>query len=96
MAQVKTVAVLGAGAERAWQCFQARDNGATAEGELSAMVKKRIAVALTPLCPCCAELHGRGRAQGGRHDAELAASAFVVGALRAGGAITQATHMLKP
>ena len=52
-----------------------------------------VAVALTTQCSYCIQVHvGRAR-EAGAGDAELAEIAAVVAAIRAGGAITHATHL---
>jgi len=79
------------------KAFWAFDQAAFAEGALGSKVKQLIAVgvALTTQCPYCIELHVQAARAAGATDAELAEAAIVAAAIRAGGAITHATHMFK-
>lgn len=82
-------------APEAMQAFWAFDKAAFTEGELSAKQKQLIAVAvaLTTQCPYCIELHTKAAREAGGTDAELAETALVAAAIRAGGAVTHATHL---
>src|SRR6266508_1669394 len=51
-----------------------------------------VAVAVTTQCPYCIEAHAKAAKAAGCTDAEVAEAGVVAAALRAGGAITQATH----
>jgi AhpD family alkylhydroperoxidase len=51
-------------------------------------------VAFTTQCPYCIEVHAKAARAAGSTDAEIAESAVVAAALRAGGAITHATHAI--
>lgn len=75
--------------------FWAFDKAAFAEGALSAREKQLIAVAvaLTTQCPYCIELHNKAAREAGASDAQLAEAALVAAAIRAGGAVTHATHL---
>lgn len=86
---------LDAGASEAMKAFWAFDQAAFAEGALSAQQKQLIAVAvaLTTQCPYCIELHTKAAREAGASDAQLAETAVVAAAIRAGGAITHATHL---
>lgn len=53
-----------------------------------------LAVAFTTQCPYCIEVHAKAAKAAGCTDAEIAESAVVAAALRAGGAITHATHAI--
>jgi AhpD family alkylhydroperoxidase len=53
-----------------------------------------VAVAVTTQCPYCIDIHTSNARRAGATDAELAEAAIVAAALRAGGAITHATHAL--
>lgn len=53
-----------------------------------------VAVAMTTQCPYCIEIHTRNARRAGATDAELAEAAIVAAALRAGAAVTHATHAL--
>jgi AhpD family alkylhydroperoxidase len=54
-----------------------------------------VAVALTTQCPYCIEIHTKKARAAGCTEAELAETAMVAAALRAGGAITHGTHCLE-
>ncbi len=82
-------------APKTLEAFFAFDKAAMAPGAIPVKYKElaAIAVALTTQCPYCIELHaGRARAAG-VGDEELAEIAAVAAALRAGAAITHATHL---
>ncbi|ANN78433.1 carboxymuconolactone decarboxylase family protein [Bordetella flabilis] len=84
-------------APEAMKGFWAFDRATFAEGALTARQKQLIAVAvaLTTQCPYCLELHAKAARDAGATDEELAESALVAAAIRAGGAITHATHVFK-
>jgi AhpD family alkylhydroperoxidase len=71
------------------------DNAVFNEGALSSVHKQLIAVAvaLTTQCPYCMELHSKAARDAGASDEQLAEAALVAAAIRAGGAITHATHL---
>lgn len=79
----------------AMKAFWAFDKAAFAEGALTAQQKQLIAVAvaLTTQCPYCIELHRKAAREAGASDAQLAEAAVVAAAIRAGGAVTHATHL---
>lgn len=79
----------------AMKSFWAFDKAVFAEGALSAREKQLIAVAvaLTTQCPYCIELHNKAAREAGANDAQLTEAALVAAAIRAGGAITHATHL---
>jgi AhpD family alkylhydroperoxidase len=54
-----------------------------------------VAVALTTQCPYCIELHVKSARKEGATDAMLAETAVIAAAMRAGGAITHASHFFK-
>jgi AhpD family alkylhydroperoxidase len=54
-----------------------------------------VAVALTTQCPYCIELHVKAAREAGATDQMLAEAATVAAAMRAGAAITHATHLFK-
>lgn len=78
------------------KAFWAFDKLAVAEGAIPVKYKELIAVgvAVTTQCPYCIEIHTANARKAGATEAELAEAAIVAAALRAGGAITHATHAL--
>ena len=95
--QIQKLPTVGAKAPEAWQSFKAFDQAALADGVIPKKYKELMAVAaaLTTQCPYCIEIHGQAARKAGATDEELAEVAFVAAALRAGGAITHATHLFK-
>jgi AhpD family alkylhydroperoxidase len=83
-------------APEAMKAFWAFDKAAFADGALTGLEKQLIAVAvaLTTQCPYCIELHTKAARAAGASDAQLSEAAIVAAAIRAGGAITHATHVL--
>jgi AhpD family alkylhydroperoxidase len=77
------------------QQFWNFDTAVFREGTLSSVHKQLIAVAvaLTTQCPYCMELHSKAAQDAGASDEQLAEAALVGAAIRAGGAITHATHL---
>jgi AhpD family alkylhydroperoxidase len=71
------------------------DTAVFREGALSSVHKQLIAVAvaLTTQCPYCLELHAKAARDAGASDEQLAEATLVAAAIRAGGAITHATHL---
>lgn len=80
----------------AMQAFRAFDKAAFTAGALDARQKQLIAVAvaLTTQCPYCIEIHTRAARDAGADDTQLAETAMVAAAIRAGGAITHASYLL--
>jgi AhpD family alkylhydroperoxidase len=78
------------------KAFWAFDRLAVAEGAIPVKYKELIAVAVavTTQCPYCIEIHTSNARKAGVTDAELTEAAMVAAALRAGGAVTHATHAL--
>ena len=78
------------------KAFWAFDKAAVAEGAIPVKYKQLIAlaVALTTQCPYCIDIHNGNARKAGATDAELTEAAMVAAALRAGGAVTHATHAL--
>jgi AhpD family alkylhydroperoxidase len=78
------------------KAFWSFDKLAVADGAIPVKYKELIAVAVavTTQCPYCVEIHATNARKAGATDAELAEAAIVAAALRAGGAITHATHAL--
>jgi AhpD family alkylhydroperoxidase len=81
----------------AMKAFWAFDKSAFAEGALTVQQKQlmAVAVALTTQCPYCIELHTKAAREAGASDAQLSEAALVAAAIRAGGAITHATHLFR-
>ena len=80
----------------AMQAFWEFDKLAVAEGTIPVKYKELIAVAVavTTQCPYCIDIHASNARKAGANDSELSETAIVAAALRAGGAITHATHAL--
>jgi len=78
------------------KAFWAFDNAAVAKGAIPVKYKELIAVAVacTTQCPYCIDIHAGNARKAGASDAELVEAAMVAAALRAGGAMTHATHAL--
>jgi len=83
-------------APEAMKAFWAFDKLAVADGAIPVKYKELIAVgvAVTTQCPYCIEIHTANARKAGATEAELAEAAIVAAALRAGGAITHASHAL--
>jgi AhpD family alkylhydroperoxidase len=83
-------------APQVMKAFWAFDRGAVAEGAIPVKYKELIAVgvALTTQCPYCIDVHAGNARKAGATEAELAEAAMVAAALRAGAALTHATHAL--
>lgn len=81
----------------AMKAFWAFDKAAFAPGAIDALHKQlmAVAVALTTQCPYCIELHGKAAREAGATDKMLAETAAVAAAMRAGAAITHASHLFK-
>ena len=78
------------------KAFWAFDKAALAEGSIPVKYKELIAVAVahTTQCPYCIDIHAGNARKAGATDAELVEAAMVAAALRAGAAVTHATHAL--
>ena len=74
--------------------FWAFDKAAVADGAIPVKYKELIAaaVALTTQCPYCIEIHTANARKAGANDTELTEAAMIAAALRAGAAVTHATH----
>jgi AhpD family alkylhydroperoxidase len=94
---IKKLPKLGSKAGEAWQTFVAFDKAALADGAIPKKYKElmAIAVALTTQCPYCIEIHADAARKAGASEEELAEAGFVAAALRAGAAVTHATHLIK-
>src|SRR5438105_8197308 len=87
---------LEANAPEAMKAFVAFDKAALAGGAIPVKYKElmALAVAFTTQCPYCIEAHAKAAKAAGCTDAEIAEAGVVAAALRAGGAITHATHAI--
>ncbi|MBA3879082.1 MAG: alkylhydroperoxidase [Sphingobium sp.] len=94
---LKKLGKLGAAAPSPWQGFLAWDKAVMADGALSKKHKELIAVAvaLATQCPYCIDVHSAAARKEGASEAELAEAAFVAAAIKAGGALTHATHFIE-
>jgi AhpD family alkylhydroperoxidase len=96
MANLKKLKTLGKGAPKAVDAFWAFDKAAMADGVVPKKYKELIAlaVALTTQCPYCLEVHRGAAVSAGASPEEIAETAMVAAALRAGAAVTHATHLV--
>lgn len=94
---IKKLPKLGSKASEAWQTLLAFDKAALADGAIPKKHKElmAIAVAVTTQCPYCIERHADAARKAGASEEELAEAGFLTAALRAGAAVTQATHLIK-
>ena len=76
--------------------FWAFDTAAVAEGAIPVKYTELIAVAvaLTTQCPYCIDIHNGNARKTGATDAEMVEAAMIAASLRAGAAVTHATHAL--
>jgi AhpD family alkylhydroperoxidase len=79
------------------KAFWAFDRAAVAPGAIPLKYKELIAVAvaLTTQCPYCIDIHSGNARKAGATEAELAEAAMVAASLRAGAAVTHATHAIQ-
>jgi AhpD family alkylhydroperoxidase len=79
------------------KAFWAFDKAAFVPGAIDALHKQLIAVAvaLTTQCPYCIELHTKAARESGATDKMLSETATIAAAMRAGAAITHASHLFK-
>ena len=79
-----------------FQAFVDFDKKAFAEGALSVKVKELIAVATAHVtqCPYCIDVHTKRAVAAGATETEIAETAFVAMAMRAGGAFAHSTIAL--
>lgn len=79
------------------KAFWAFDKAAFKAGAIDGLQKQlmAVAVALTTQCPYCIELHRKAARDAGATDQMLAETAAVAAAMRAGAAVTHATHLFK-
>lgn len=97
MSKLKNLKTLDEGAPEAMKAFWAFDKAVFVDGALSELNKQLIAVAvgLTTQCPYCINIHTAAARKAGATDAQLAETATVAAAIRAGGAITHAAHLFE-
>ena len=78
------------------KAFWAFDEASVADGAIPVKYKELIAVAVavTTQCSYCIDIHGKKARSAGASEAELVEAAMVAAALRAGGSVTHATHLL--
>jgi AhpD family alkylhydroperoxidase len=78
------------------KAFWAFDKAAVADGAIPVKYKELIAVAvaLTTQCPYCIAIHSGNARKAGATETELVEAAMVAASLRAGAAVTHATHAL--
>src|SRR3954469_19512362 len=93
LTKIKTMNEL---APEAMKAFWAFDKLAVADGAIPVKYKELIAVAvaLTTQCPYCIDIHTGNARKAGATEAELVEAAMVAASLRAGAAVTHATHAL--
>jgi AhpD family alkylhydroperoxidase len=79
------------------KAFWAFDKEAFKAGAIDSLHKQlmAVAVALTTQCPYCIELHVKAARQAGANDTMLTEAAIVAAAMRAGAAVTHASHLFK-
>ncbi|GAB3672421.1 carboxymuconolactone decarboxylase family protein [Salinisphaera aquimarina] len=97
MKNLNKLDVLNSSAKDGMDAFWAFDKAAFADGAIDGKTKQLLALAtaLTTQCAYCIELHTDAARKAGASDEELAETAVVTAAIRAGGAVTHATHMFK-
>src|SRR5882672_147530 len=78
------------------KAFWAFDKAAVAAGAIPVKYKELIAVAvaLTTQCPYCIDIHSGNARKAGATETELVEASMVAASLRAGAAVTHATHAL--
>ena len=93
LARIKKMNTL---APKVMEAFWAFDKAAVADGAIPVKYKEliAIAVAVTTQCPYCIEVHTANARKAGATEVELTEATMVAAALRAGGAVTHATHAL--
>ena len=93
---LKKVKQMNSLAPQVMKAFWEFDKLAVADGAIPVKYKELIAVAvaLTTQCPYCIEIHSSNARKAGVTDAEMVEAAMVAAALRAGAAVTHATHAL--
>jgi AhpD family alkylhydroperoxidase len=81
-------------APEAFKAFVTFDEAVIKHGVIPVKHKEltAVAVALTTQCPYCIDIHTKRAKAAGATEQELAETALVTAALRAGGAMTHGTH----
>jgi AhpD family alkylhydroperoxidase len=84
-------------APEAFKAFVAFDEAVVKNGVIPLKYKELIAtaVALTTQCPYCIDIHSKRAKSAGASEQELAETALLTAALRAGGAVTHGTHTME-
>lgn len=97
MSNVTKVKRLGDLVPESFKAYAELDAAAMKDGEIPRKYKSLIAigVALTTQCPYCIEIHQKNARKAGATEQELAEAAMIAVALRAGAAVTHATHFLE-
>jgi AhpD family alkylhydroperoxidase len=93
LAKVKTLGDLAPEAVRAFHAF---NDAVFQDGAIPVKYKELIAVAVavTTQCPYCIEDHAKRARKAGASEAELAEATLVAAAMRAGGGVAHATHVV--
>ena len=97
MSNLTKLKLLDENSPEAMKAFWAFDKAAFAPGAIDTLNKQlmAVAVALTTQCPYCIQVHVRAARSAGATDQMLAETATIAAAMRAGGAITHASHLFK-
>jgi len=93
LAKLKTLQQLS---PEVMETFFAFDAAAFKDGAIPVKYKELIAVAVavTTQCPYCIDIHAKRAKDAGASEQELTEAAMVAAAIRAGGAVTHATHAI--
>lgn len=80
----------------AFKAFRAFDEAVFQDGAIPVKYKELIAVAVavTTQCPYCIEKHAEHARKAGASEEELAEATMVAAAMRAGGGVAHATHVV--
>jgi AhpD family alkylhydroperoxidase len=97
MSNLTKLKLLDENSPEAMKAFWAFDKAAFAPGTIDTLNKQlmAVAVALTTQCPYCIQVHVRAARSAGATDEMLAETATIAAAMRAGAAITHASHLFK-
>jgi AhpD family alkylhydroperoxidase len=96
MKNLSKLKTLGELAPSAVKAFFAFNDAVFQDGAIPLKYKELIAVAVavTTQCPYCIEDHAKRARKAGASEQELAEATMVASALRAGGGVAHATHVL--